>query len=82
MRTPPNVKLETLDIMAREYVALVEGDLGGPDGLEQYVHDLYGVSHNMLHIMQVHYGEAETSDAIDKVFNERKAHAKSPPVQG
>ena len=82
MRMRSDVELEPLAIMAREYVALVEGDLGGPNGLEQYVHDLYGVSHRMMWLMQVKYGVKETSDAIDVAFNARKAHAKAAPVQG
>lgn len=66
---------EPLAIMAKEYVALVEGDLGGPNGLGQYVHERYGVSHNMLYLMQTRFGTKEASDAIDAAFNARKLNA-------
>ena len=82
MRLTSDVEIEPLAIMAREYVALVEGDLGGPDGMGRYVHERYGVSHRMMYQMQVKYGVKETSDAIDAAFNKRKAHAKATPVQG
>lgn len=69
---PEPLKLEPLADMAKQYVALVEGDLGGPDGLGQYVHEVYGVSHHMLFLMQVAYGAKQASDAVDKAFYERK----------
>ena len=72
MRLTSDVEIEPLAIMAREYVALVEGDLGGPDGMGRYVHERYGVSHHMMYLMQVKYGVKETSDAIDAAFNKRK----------
>lgn len=72
MRLTSDVEVEPLAIMARQYVALVEGDLGGPDGLGAYKHERYGVSHRMMYLMQVKYGAKETSDAIDEAFNARK----------
>ena len=74
---PEPLKLEPLADMAKQYVALVEGDLGGTDGLGQYVHEVYGLSHHMLFLMQVAYGAKETSGAIDAAFNARKAHGQA-----
>lgn len=68
-RRPSNVEMEPLAIMASQYVALVSD--GQPDGLGQFVHETYGVSHHMLYLMQVRYGAAQVSDAIDAAFKDR-----------
>jgi hypothetical protein len=62
----PTPTIEPLADMAKEYVRMLEEDQ--PDGLGQWVHSRYGVSHNMLYLMQRNYGPKEASAAIDQAF--------------
>jgi len=61
--------------LAKEYVELVSD--GEPNGLGQYVHPQWGVSHSMMYLMQTQYGAAEANNAINEAFRvyteERKA---------
>ena len=59
------MKEKTVEEMAEEYVATVNGP---SDGLGRCVHPVYGVSHNMLRLMYKWYGEDESTLAISKVF--------------
>lgn len=50
---------------ARDYVAMLNSQ---PNGWGQYVHRVYGISHNMLRIMRERHGQKAFDAAIDREF--------------
>lgn len=68
-RTMPT--LLPLADMAREYYDVLEGQA---DGLGRFVHPTYGVSHNMLYLMQINYGVGPTATALDLEWASRKGN--------